>query len=106
LDKSFLKHTLRAPEKPKHISKHAQWLAGEGAGSWFVIEVSSEPSCFTISRFSPKGDLECKGVFIQEKDSNAFDIRQHYNFTHLSHCNKVTLEQHKTTFTFIRVEDE
>ena len=36
-DKRKLKTTLEQPPKPKTVSEAAQWLSGEGAGSWFTI---------------------------------------------------------------------
>ena len=52
------------PHKLKNIPEKAQWLGGVGAGSWFYIEKKDEN--YEISRFSPKGDLECRGVFKTE----------------------------------------
>lgn len=105
MDKSFLKKTLQAPKKPDHISATAQWLAGEGAGSWFVIESTSKPLYFNVYRYSPIGELECKGVFVQEKNFNTFEIEKEYKFEHMSHCAKVTIRQEKYKLEFLRLMD-
>lgn len=105
MDKSFLKKTLQAPTKPDCISANAQWLAGEGAGSWFVIKSTSKPLYFNVFRYSPSGELECKGVFVQEKSVNEFDIESDYTFEHLSHCAKVTIRQDNYKLMFLRLMD-
>jgi hypothetical protein len=52
-----LPKTLSAPDLPNVLPNHAKWLAGEGAGSWFVLEPLG--ANFLVNRYSPKGELEC-----------------------------------------------
>lgn len=98
--KKLLKHTLQAPLKPFSIPEQSEWLAGEGAGSWFFIEAREEN--FLISRYSPEGKLECEGVFKSVTDKN-FNLLQAFNFTHLSHCRMVSIAQSGIIFKFERI---
>lgn len=82
--------TLNEPKSPSHIPSECQWLAGEGAGSWFLLELLEE--CFQVTRFSPDGSIECQGEF-EIANGISFDIKIGYKFTYLSHCNKITLLQ-------------
>lgn len=100
-----LKSTLPAPPKPEALPASAQWLAGEGAGSWFVIAKTRKKNYYKISRFSPKGKLECKGIFSQEHNMENFDIELPYTITHLSHCAQVSVIQNSINFSFSRFAD-
>lgn len=103
-DKSKLKGTLREPERLTGIPQIAQWLAGEGAGSWFAISEFSSGK-YAISRFAPDGTLECEGEFVIS-NYQSFDIRKPYWFDYLSHCGKVSLIQGKQKIEFKRVKTE
>lgn len=80
-----------APEKlPANLPKSVNWLAGEGAGSWFLIEKTLVENQFTVSRFSPEGTLECSGVFSTD---TPFDLNDTYHLDYPSHCKQVTVIQ-------------
>lgn len=98
--KETIHGTLPAPPKPKFLSQKCQWLSGEVAGSWFLLE--SGDSDYTISRFSPEGQKECSGKFSLSKENQNFDPEKPYAFTHLSHCSKVNVFQENEKFTFHR----
>ena len=98
----FLKQTLPEPKRPEFLPKSAQWLAGEGAGSWFYIETTSNNDFYEITRFSPKGKVECKGNFETENTNNKLDLNKSYEFVHLSHCAFVNIEQGGVIFKLIR----
>ena len=85
---SRLPKTLLAPRLPKSIPKNAKWLAGEGAGSWFVIK--QEELGFLVSRYSPMGQMECSASM---KSDGPFNLDSKYEFTFPSHCARVTLLQ-------------
>lgn len=88
------KDTLAEPVRPLNLPDNCQWLAGEGAGSWFCIE--SVLDQFRVSRFRPLGVLECKGMF-EITNHSSFDIHSAYRFTYLSHCKRVALLQRGQT---------
>lgn len=88
LTDNYLKGVLPEPDKVGTIPENAIWLAGEGAGSWFVIEPMQKKSHFTITRFSPGGKLECEGIFVSEEE---IDPTKDYSITYPSHCGKVTM---------------
>ena len=96
----FTKLPLPAPARVENVPIGAQWLAGEGAGSWFYI--SKAENNFEITRFSPEGKIECTGIFICN-NAEPFTIQEPYQFTHLSHCKTVNIIQNNSTFTFERV---
>jgi hypothetical protein len=78
----FLNTTLPAPERHPKIPEKAQWLSGEGAGSWFAFRLKNN-SLF-VKRYSPKGILECSGYFESEE---YFDLlTENYKITYPSNC--------------------
>ncbi len=98
-----LSPTLPEPQRPDFLPKNAQWLAGEGAGSWFVIDSTSQNHRFEITRYSPIGKIECQGFFEIENESKKLDLNQNYEFVHLSHCAFVHIEQGEDVFKLIRI---
>lgn len=91
-----LRKTLAAPKRPAGLPQHAKWLAGEGAGSWFVIEWANPG--FKVSRYSPTGDFECGGTFITDQ---VFNQDEDFEITYPSHCAKVTLVQARNTISLL-----
>lgn len=90
-----LPEVLLAPELPESIATHAKWLAGEGAGSWFVVQPKSE-YLFEVTRFDPYGEPECIGEFSSEIP---ILIEGDWSISYPSHCALVTLiiQNHKYT---------
>lgn len=80
---------LPSPVRPNHLPESALWLAGEGAGSWFVLTKNLN-NTFKIVRYSPKGNLECEGVFFTEQMLN---LSSNFEIIYPSHCAVVTLLQ-------------
>lgn len=87
---SKLNSTLAAPVLAENIPASSQWLSGEGAGSWFHIELAGKD--YKISRYSPTGKIECSGLF-RIANQIDFDIHVHFQFIHLSHCKSVSIQQ-------------
>lgn len=102
-DTANLKTTLFAPQIPLDIPKKSQWLAGEGAGSWFSIKQSEE--FYAITRYSPDGKKECAGIF-QIKNNEAFKIEDEFEFVHLCHCKSVKIKQVNRILYFERTENQ
>lgn len=98
--KQHLYTTLSAPAKTESIPENSQWLAGEGAGSWFSIERQGKD--YRINRYSSEGKIECAGLFntASEKD---FNINAPFEFVHLSHCKSVTIRQMGQVLKFHRI---
>lgn len=96
---SSLADTLPAPERHPSIPMRAQWLAGEGAGSWFSIDQVGQN--FTIVRYSTDGNVECEGEF---ESDHELDLFAKYKFVHLSHCQQVSIQQYNRFITLKRVE--
>jgi hypothetical protein len=95
-----LNKTLTAPSLPKNLSNKAQWLAGEGAGSWFEINELDEALSYRIIRYSAFGELECESVFIP---STVFNSKTKYAFTYPSHCAKISILQDSKIIVFTRI---
>ena len=93
--KRKLSKTLIAPKRPNKLSDSIQWLAGEGAGSWF--EITLDEKYYRIKRYSNLGVLECTNLF---KASEDFDLHTNYKITYPSHCAKVTVVQNLTKIVF------
>lgn len=85
------------PQKPNHLPTNIHWLSGEGCGSWFHIEQNE--TNYVISRYSPEGKLECKGLFEQVNGSN-IKLSDKFEFTYLSHCAEVNIIQDATSLKF------
>lgn len=92
------KNTLAKPNIPNNLPSSAQWLAGEGAGSWFVMKMD-EKNQFTISRYNPVGKLECNGKFVEYQTAN-FNFYLPFIFTYLSHCQQVSVLQNNQIYVF------
>ena len=87
--KPQLPKTLVAPALLSLLPSHAKWLAGEGAGSWFVIDFEAQ-GLYRVTRYSPSGIEECSGIF---ETTDFFDLEKEYKVTYPSHCVKVTVLQ-------------
>jgi hypothetical protein len=84
-----LPKTLPPPNLPKSLDSSAKWLAGEGAGSWFVIRPVNR-NRYIVARFSPVGLPECQGTFVSQR---VLKIQDTYKMSYPSHCMEVTVEQ-------------
>lgn len=91
---------MPAPVRPRGLPEGAQWLAGEGGGSWFHISASNGD--YMVSRFSPTGKEECSGLFDIAGEGQLL-LHLPFRFVHLSHCAKVTIAQGSYSFILSRV---
>lgn len=99
--KTTLPKILPQPEKPQNIPEVVYWLSGEGAGSWFHIAAINEN--YIVSRFSPTGVAECKGIF-KQTEGKKIDLNNKITFTYLSHCAEVNIIQEKENKKLILLE--
>jgi len=95
-----LKTTLPQPQRNAKIPENAQWLSGEGAGSWFNLKY--EEDSLKVTRYSPSGDIECSGFY---RNISSYNIFLTYNFriTYPSNCKSVTLLNGDSKVVFERV---
>jgi len=61
LSRPELTSTLPQPARYAGIPENAQWLSGEGAGSWFAF--TFEEDILKVTRYSPDGNIECRGNY-------------------------------------------
>lgn len=93
---------LPQPERPAHLPEKAKWLAGEGAGSWFVIESVGSGKLYWITRFSPEGVRECTNLFTINP---TLQLDMPYDISYPSHCRIVTVLQQGKTIRLTPVKD-
>lgn len=98
-NKSFYLKTLDAPKRPNNLFDKAHWLAGEGGGSWFDIEVCT--GFLRVRKFSPTGKKESDGIFSNDID---FDIMSSYDITYPTNSNILSIEQNDRKFFFSFLE--
>ncbi len=100
LDNQILTATLPAPEKHANIPESAQWLSGEGAGSWFVFEF--EETLLKVTRYSPLGVIECTGLY-ENPDAMEFLKNTHsFSIAYPSHCRTVSVKFNDSEIRFQR----
>lgn len=85
-----LNSTLPAPKRHPDIPPHAQWLSGEGAGSWFVINPLHNG--FEVHRFAPSGKKECSSFYEGNNYKKLFSKRSGYAIAHPGNCRKITIK--------------
>jgi hypothetical protein len=97
--RDFLKSILPAPARNENIPENAQWLSGEGAGSWFNLDgYNSE---LKVTRYSPEGNIECDGIFVNQQGLSGLSI-QKLRLSHPSDCRAITLTNGDRLFKFER----
>ncbi len=90
-----LPKTLPKPVLPNNLTDDAQWLAGEGAGSWYQLKWLAGNQ-YEVERFSFDGRVECQGIYQSDRE---LDVTSIYTFTYPSNCNKVTIQQGEVIIT-------
>jgi len=97
LNKHELESTLPQPERHSDIPGNAQWLSGEGVGSWFAI--SQKENHLSVTRLSPDGKIECTGLY--ELNSNKeIMMRRDAKIIHPSNCQLITIQNGSKQLTF------
>lgn len=100
LESSLLRSTLARPERHPAIPEDALWLSGEGAGSWFVIDV--EGGTIKITRYSPAGVVECMGHFL-DREGASFIPDDSIRLGYPSNCKEVILHKGQEVFRLERI---
>ncbi len=100
LDKQLLTATLPQPAKHLNIPESAQWLSGEGAGSWFLFEF--EETLLKVTRYSPQGVIECTGLY-ENQDAVEFLKKTHsFTIAYPSNCKTISLKVNGAEIQFNR----
>ncbi|MDF1576589.1 MAG: hypothetical protein P1P86_15495 [Bacteroidales bacterium] len=103
LSKPELSSTLPQPVRHPNIPENAQWLSGEGAGSWFACDF--EEGVLRMTRYAPDGVIECKGVYrsaLGEKHETEASTSVDYP----SNCLEVTLNHNGKQVRYQRIFEE
>ncbi len=98
LDRKILRSTLQPPARKFSPPEDAQWLSGEGAGSWFVFELRN--SHLRVTRYSPDGIIECDGLY---KNGQGIEPDHSFRVTYPSNCKVVSLKSKETELKFERI---
>lgn len=99
-DKTKLKGTLSEPERASGIPQTAQWLSGEGAGSWFAFKI--ENNFLKVIRYSVNGIIECTGLFENKDAIKVLKNKKSYKVAYPSNCKTVSLNLNGSEFRFKR----
>lgn len=99
--KVALPPVLEEPRRPSFLSANAKWISGEGAGSWFDIFELDKKSLYEISRYSPEGELECRGIYKLYQATLQFNLDHFFQITYPSNCDKVTYLQSDRKYEFV-----
>lgn len=100
LNRQLLVTTLPPPERHPVIPENAQWLSGEGAGSWFVFQF--EGSLLKVTRYSPGGIIECTGLYKSNDAPKLFNEHTEFSVSYPSNCKTVSLKVLDTEIRFQR----
>jgi len=100
LDRQILISTLPQPERHPSIPEDAQWLSGEGAGSWFSVK--PEGNLLLVTRYSPQGVVECKGLYENRKASEILKDAESYSIAYPSNCRTVSIKVNNLELRFER----
>lgn len=101
-DKNALQTTLFPPERSRSIPENAQWLSGEGAGSWFVFNPLR--SHLEVTRYSPDGTMECRGLY-KNTNGGSHIPDGSFRITYPSNCRIVSFKNGSSQMKFERVAD-
>ena len=99
--KKSLNSTLPIPPRNGKIPENAQWLSGEGAGSWFDFKVQN--SHLKVTRYSPEGVIECIGLY-ETPDTHGLLPDHTFQITYPSNCKVVSLTKKDAELLFERVD--
>jgi hypothetical protein len=100
LSKTESVSTLPQPERHPDIPENAQWLGGEGAGSWFVLEFQKK--LLRVTRYSPDGIVECSGLY-EEPNGHLIDPNGIFKVNYPSNCKEVNLKCYDGEMLFERI---
>lgn len=100
MDRQLLTATLPPPERHYLIPGNAQWLSGEGAGSWFVFNF--EGTLLQVTRFSPQGVVECKGLFENPDAIESLKKTDSFFISYPSHCKMISVKVNDSEIRFKR----
>ncbi|MEX0980728.1 MAG: DUF6695 family protein [Bacteroidales bacterium] len=103
LNREELLSTLPQPEKHPGIPGGAQWLSGEGAGSWFVFDAGE--GALKVTRYSPDGKVECRGLYEGAGISHVTS-GGHFTVDYPSDCEKILLKNGIRKIRFTRVKGD
>lgn len=103
LTKQQLETTLLQPVRNPAIPSHAQWLSGEGAGSWFAYNFRN--SSLIATRYSPEGVVECSGLYKNIKPG-AIPPNHKFTISYPSNCKVISLQNSVKKLQFERITSQ
>jgi hypothetical protein len=95
-DLKWLNETAPMPKRHSNVHSSAQWLSGEGYGSWYEVIVDS--NSIQLTEFSPFGNVESKSHF--SLNGSNFNSREPFSVTYPSNCKVLSIKQNQNYFKF------
>lgn len=96
-----LKKVLVSPENP--LNPAARWFAGEGAGSWFIIE-SINDDIYQVNKYAPDLELESSSQMILNAD-HLFNDEEDFELVFPCNSREITAFQNGNTLSLRRIEE-
>lgn len=95
-DLKWLKETVPMPKRHSNIPISAQWLSGEGYGSWYEVKIHN--NSVQLIEFSPFGIIESKSHF--SFNGSSFNSQEPFSVTYPSNCKVLSIKQNDKYFKF------
>jgi hypothetical protein len=89
---NWLNETFPTPKRHPNIPEGAQWLSGEGYGSWYHISI--DENIIELNEYGPGGEHESKALFSAHED---FTSDKPFLITYPSNCKVLTVIQNDKT---------
>ena len=102
LSKKQLKSNLLQPERNSNIPSRAQWLSGEGAGSWFYLEI--ENKVLKSTRYSSEGIIEWISFYKTTKNKTEI-LNSKFEITYPSNCKIMSVFSNEKVISFESVKN-
>jgi hypothetical protein len=99
LNTKSLRSTLEPPARNNKIPENAQWLGGEGAGSWFDLKAQNRQ--LMVTRYSPDGKVECTGLYKNQNNQGILPDNS-FRVTYPSNCKVISLASNDRLIQFER----
>jgi hypothetical protein len=84
----WLNETFPSPKRHSNVPESAQWLSGEGYGSWY--DISMDGSTIELNEYGPGGEHESKALFSAHQN---LLVDNHVTITYPSNCRVLTVIQ-------------
>jgi hypothetical protein len=96
----WLGETFPAPERHPNVPEDAQWLSGEGYGSWYAVSTNGD--ILELIEYGPQGKFESRAFF---KMVVQFQPTETYRITYPSNCKILSIKQKERLLQMYAIGD-